>query len=164
MIRERVLRALFLLGIGFMFITTIQFVYFIDQFPLSGSWVLTIKHIDFLNGSYIDNASLIWMYFLIGFYVVVCGLSFFFFKPDNKKLLELSVYNILVSGMMLVALILYVRMFPERISSPVTHGFLNSSFTVDGESFKAVNLIYVIAFGHFILNSVFLSLKASCAS
>lgn len=160
MIRERILRIMIGLSIFISLITTISFIYFIDQFPTMQAFSLTVKHIDFKDGSFIINNSLTWMYILVGFNVLTFGLAIFFFKPKDKKLIELSLYNIVVSALFIVGLFWYISMFPETIPSLVTHKMFYSSFVVDGEVFKAVNIIYVVALIYFALNVVFFSLPS----
>lgn len=160
MIRERMLRIMIVVSICISLITAISFIYFIDQFPALQSFSVTVRHIDFKNGSFIMNHSITWMYLLIGFNLLTLGLAIFFFQPKDQKLVELSFYNVIVSILFVVGLYWYVSMFPEVIPSVVTHKLLFSSFVVDGEVFKAVNIIYIVGLVYITLNIVFLSLKS----
>lgn len=159
MIRERNFKIMIFVSVFISIITAVQFIYFIDQFPLTGTYSITMRNIDFLDGSFINNGSYIWMLLLIGFNALTLGLGYFFFKPSNQKLIEVSLYNLLLSILFIVGLYLYVSMFPETVTGAVEHGFLQSSFSEDGSSFKSVNIIFVLTMGYFILNTVFLSLK-----
>ena len=159
MIRERALRIMLVVSVFMSVTTAISFIYFIDQFPTMQAFSVTMKHIDFLDGSYIINKSLTWMYVLIGFNVLTFGLAVFFFKPKDKKFVELALYNVLLSVLYVVGLYWFISMFPDVIPSAVDHGFVTSNFKVDGDPFQAVNIIYVITFAYFLLNTIFFSLQ-----
>ncbi len=160
MIRERNLRIMIFISVFIAVITAVQFIYFIDQFPLVGTYSVTMQNIDLLDGSIIRNNSFLWMFLFIGFNLLTLGLGYFFFKPKQKKLLEIALYNVLLSILFIVGLYLFVSMFSETVTGPVEHGLLQTEFTVDGEPFKSVNIIYLLTVGYFIINTVFLSFKS----
>lgn len=161
--RDKILRIMLVISVAIGVFTVVSFIYFIDQLPASQTsttFQLTMKHIDYGNGSFIINRSLTWMYFFLGFNILTLGLAVFFFKPKEQKLIELALYNVIVSGLFFVGLFLYVSMFPEVISSAVDHKFLHTVFFVEGDPFKAVNIMYVLLIGYFAQNIVFLSLSS----
>lgn len=158
--REKLLR--FMLGgsILIVFFVAIQFIFFIDQFPNTATaWGLSVREIIFNDASVITNNSFGWIVFLIAFNVLTVGLAFFFIKPNNKKLLELSVYNLALAVLFLVALYLFVNMFPENITGSIENGFLFSKFTYEQEPQRATNLMYLLTFLYIGLNVTFLTLK-----
>ena len=91
--RDKALRIVLFISVIIAILTVVNFVYFIDQFPSNGGWSLTIKNIDFLDASLIINKSLTYMIFLIAYNVIVLALSILFFKPEEKRLIELAIYN-----------------------------------------------------------------------
>lgn len=159
--KEKLMKVMISVSIFIVLLIAIQFVFFIDQFPNTASaWSLTIRAIEFGDASIIENSSYGWMIFLISFNVLTLGLGYFYFKPKNPKLLELGFYNVLLSVMFLLALVLFVNLFPENITGQITNGFLFSKFEYEGEMLQSTNLIYVLTFLYLGLNVTFLNLKA----
>ncbi len=158
--RELLLKVMQSVGIFVSLILAMQFVFFIDQFPMQEAvWSLSIKEVSFLDASVIKNGSYFWMIFLIAYNVLTLGLGLFFVKPNNKKLIELSVYNVALSVMFFLSLILYVNMFPEFITGQITHGIFKSTFFYEGVEGSATNLIYILTLVYLVVNVVFLNLK-----
>lgn len=158
--REKALRIVLFVSSILAILTVVNFVYFIDQFPINEGWSLTIKNIDFLDASLIANKSLTYMIFLIIYNVAVLGLSIVFFKPKEKRLIELAGYNIVLSVSFLLALVVYVNLFPEIISGVIDHKFFYTEFYVDGEAFRAINIMYILGMLYVGLNIIFLSIKS----
>jgi len=160
--RERILRVMLVGSVVISVFTMVSFIQFLDQLPAIQStttYQLSMRQIDFGNGSFIMNRSLSWMYFLLGYNVLTLGLAVLFFKPKEQKLIELGLYNIVLSGLFFAGLFLYVSMFPEVVSSAVQHKFLYSVFYVDGESFNAVNILFLLTLVYAVLNGVLASIK-----
>ena len=158
--KETIMKVMLSVSIFIVLLVAIQFIFFIDQFPnTSSAWSLTIRAIELGDASIIENNSFGWMIFLISFNVLTLGLGYFYFKPKNQKLIELGLYNVALSGMFLLALVLYVNLFPENITGPITNGFLFSEFYYEGELLRSTNLIYILFFLYVGLNVTFLNLK-----
>ena len=158
--RERILKVMLGVSIFIVLLIAIQFIFFIDQFPNTmNGWSLSIRAIELNDGTTITNNSFGWIIFLISFNILTLGLGYFYFKPKHQKLLELAFYNVLISVMFLLALVLYVNLFPDTIYGTISNGFLFTKFTVDAEAMRSTNLIYILTIFYVGLNIGFLNFK-----